>query len=255
MTSLVPPAPAPIPGSFASSSAATQVPSVFMSGPSLPPVRPPSSGGRRLASRVPQDKISDSNPTFISEQASLEETDHGDTPGANPAMTIKNCMRKTKEHSKDFPAEWIELLDSFYGHHPSISPPYIAKSLEDLNVTVDPLEQPLPDSEAKSQRSVKNGAGASTIRYNSGVKRKNASGKAATLLSNSVTTFTTSMLELEKKRDEREENRIAAIHEIEKRKERLERSRQMDHEIRQALTTAIASLALAIGKVVERQQM
>ncbi|KAL2623413.1 hypothetical protein R1flu_003618 [Riccia fluitans] len=265
ITSLVLPTPAPIPGSFASSSAASQVPPILMSGPSVPPASP-------------------------------EETDHGDALGANRAMIVRNHMlrnkwestiasykkvrdwnhgfgnesyealdqnqRKTEKLPKDFPAEWIELMDSFYGHRPSISPPCVFESLEDPNigvspnVIVDPHEQPLPNSEVESQRPVENRVGASTIRHNSSVKRKNANGKAATLLSNSVTTFTTNMLELEKKRDEREEKRIAAIHEIEKRKEeRLERSRQMDHENMQALTTAITSLALAIGKAIERQQM
>ncbi|KAL2631077.1 hypothetical protein R1flu_015763 [Riccia fluitans] len=44
MISLVPPAPAPILESFVSSSAAAQVLPVSMSGPSIPPMRPPSSG-------------------------------------------------------------------------------------------------------------------------------------------------------------------------------------------------------------------
>ncbi|KAL2636167.1 hypothetical protein R1flu_007646 [Riccia fluitans] len=266
MTSLVSAAPAPVPGFFASSLVATQVPPVLMSSPSVSPVHPPSSGGRRQASNIPQDRSPDLNPTFISEQASPEESDHGDVPGANPTVTMRNRMvwadwmvvallecKKVeydevenaigREAIVSSDAKWRriqllmreksvnayitqlrnkwestivsykKLLDSFYGHRPSINPPYIAKSLNDpnvgvnLNVIVDPHEQPLPDLEAESQRPMENGASASTICHNSGVKRKNANGKAATLLSNSITTFTTNMLELEKKKDEREEKR------------------------------------------------
>ncbi|KAL2635293.1 hypothetical protein R1flu_006772 [Riccia fluitans] len=92
MISLVPPAPTPIPGSFAASSTVAPMSPISMFGPSIPLMRPPSNGGRRRASSVPQDRSLDSNPTFISEQASPKDTDHGDARGANLAVTTRNCM-------------------------------------------------------------------------------------------------------------------------------------------------------------------
>ncbi|KAL2635677.1 hypothetical protein R1flu_007156 [Riccia fluitans] len=190
--------------------------------------------------------------------ASPKETDHGDAPGANPTVIVRNRIvwadwmvvallecKKVEYDEAENTVVWEAIVNSdtkwrriqSLMRENSVSADITQlrnkwestiasykKSLEDPNVgvnpnvIVDPHEQPLPNSEAESQRLVENGADASTICHNSGVKRKNASGKAATLLSNSVTTFTTSMLELVKKRDEREEKLIVAIHDIEKRR-------------------------------------
>ncbi|KAL3683921.1 hypothetical protein R1sor_001943 [Riccia sorocarpa] len=169
-----------------------------------------------------------------------------------PYSALDRNQCKTEKLPKDFPAEWIEILDSFYGHRPSIIPPCVAESLEDPTITVNPHEQPLPESETELDRNREPAGSASAVRHNSGVKRKNAAGKSATLLSNSVASFTTSMLELERRRDEREEKCLAVIQDLElKKEERIEKSRQLDHENRQALTNAIASLATAIGKAVD----
>ncbi|KAL2635642.1 hypothetical protein R1flu_007121 [Riccia fluitans] len=149
--------------------------------------------------------------------------------GNEPYFALDRKQRKAEKLSKDFPAEWVKLLDSFYGHQPSISPPCVAESLEDASITMNPHEQPFPKSEAKSDHNQEGVPQTSAIRHNSGVKRKTPSGKAATMLSNSIPTFTTSMLEFKKKCDEREKKRFVAIHELEKKKEeRLERSSQMD---------------------------
>ncbi|KAL2631688.1 hypothetical protein R1flu_016374 [Riccia fluitans] len=66
----------------------------------------------------------------------VRDWNHGSSN--EPYEALDRNQRKTKKLSKDFPAEWIELMDSFYGHHPSISPPYVAESLEDPNVDVNP---------------------------------------------------------------------------------------------------------------------
>ncbi|KAL2608238.1 hypothetical protein R1flu_026811 [Riccia fluitans] len=58
--------------------------------------------------------------------------------GNEPYEALDQNQRKIEKLPKDFLAEWIELLDSFYGHRPSINPPYIAEGMENLNVGVNP---------------------------------------------------------------------------------------------------------------------
>ncbi|KAL3695136.1 hypothetical protein R1sor_008787 [Riccia sorocarpa] len=76
-------------------------------------------------------------------------------------------QRKVEKLPKDFPAEWTEIFDSFYGHCPSISPPCISESLDDPTVTVNPHKQPLPDSETELYWNHKPGGSFSAVRHNS----------------------------------------------------------------------------------------
>ncbi|KAL2631076.1 hypothetical protein R1flu_015762 [Riccia fluitans] len=85
----------------------------------------------------------------IASYKKVRDWNHGS--GNEPYEALNRNQRKIEKLPKDFPAEWIELLNSFYGHRPSISPPCIAQSLEDPNVGVNPHEQPIPDSEVESQ--------------------------------------------------------------------------------------------------------
>lgn len=172
--------------------------------------------------------------------------DWNNRSGVEPYASLSRADRKLNALPLEFPERWQDILESFYGNRPSVTPPCMAESMPGAS-SLDRRSPSTDDGDDGGFDSTTD----PTVRSNSGKRRKKDMSKSATAIVDAMDRFTSSISDVEVKRaerdarrDEQEDHRNQFIEEAErKRQEFLERQHTDMVDVFRTMANAFVMIA------------
>ncbi|KAL2610119.1 hypothetical protein R1flu_028692 [Riccia fluitans] len=139
--------------------------------------------------------------------------------GVAPFATLTKADRKAEKLPLDYNTSWFDMIESWYSTNPHVDPPCLTDSSNPFSGLETTQNQ-----EEETDITERDEPGPSTRCTNSGQKRKTAS-KSTQVILDCIGKFSGTLLEVESRREDRENRRMQILDEVESKRIALDERR------------------------------